>query len=155
MPSTTIPGNDRTDDALRHRRPGTLARHPVHSVLLVAAATFTLSALLADLAYANSYEVQWTNFASWLLVGAALCCGFALLWAVIDRFRADVHTGRSGLFYLGVLGFLFLILLYNNFTHAMDAWQKMPSALILSVIGGIAAIAALWLGLRGSREMVR
>ena len=63
--------------------------HPLHAFLLAASVPLFLGALLSDITYANSYEIQWTNFASWLLVGALVFSGFALLWSLIDLFRAD------------------------------------------------------------------
>jgi len=54
-----------------------------------------LGALLSDLAYSASYEIQWKNFASWLLVGGLVIAGFTLLWAIIDAFRSTGRRRRS------------------------------------------------------------
>src|SRR3546814_1099584 len=68
------------------------AIHPVHAVLLAGTVPLFLGTLLSDWAYWSTYEVQWINFASWLVVGALLFAGYALLWAVIDFFR---EIGRA------------------------------------------------------------
>ena len=76
--------------------------HPLHAVLLAGTVPLFLGVLLTDLAYSNTYEIQWKNFASWLLVGGLVFGGFALLWAVIDIVRAARRTTRK-LIYVSVL----------------------------------------------------
>jgi uncharacterized membrane protein len=126
--------------------------HPLHAFLLVASVPLFLGGLLSDWAYSASYEIQWTNFASWLLVGALVFAGFALLWALIDLLRADRSwTGRPLIYFLvllatWVLGFI------NALVHAKDAWAKMPEALILSVIVAILVVVACWLGFSSWRS---
>ena len=53
-------------DSIRYSQP----IHPVHAVLASSALPLFLGALLSDWAYSSSYEIQWTNFASWLIAGA-------------------------------------------------------------------------------------
>ena len=45
--------------------------------------------MLSDIAYSTTYQVQWTNFASWLIVGGLAFGGVALLLAIIDLARAE------------------------------------------------------------------
>jgi hypothetical protein len=59
-----------------HQRP----LHPLHAILLAGTVPLFLGVLLSDIAYAASYEVQWKNFASWLIVGGLVFGGFALRW---------------------------------------------------------------------------
>jgi uncharacterized membrane protein len=91
--------------------------------------------------------VQWTNFASWLLVGAMVLAGFALLWALIDLLRADRSWRGRPLIYFIVLLAAFIFGFINALVHAKDAWAKMPEALILSVIVALLVLVACWLGL--------
>jgi uncharacterized membrane protein len=121
--------------------------HPLHAFLLAGCVPLFLGALLADWAYSSTYEVQWTNFASWLLVGAMLLAGFALLWALIDLLRADRSWRRRPLIYFIVLLAAFIFGFINALVHAKDAWAKMPEALILSVIVALLVLVACWLGL--------
>ena len=46
-----------------------LSIHPLHAALLAGTVPLFLGALLSDIAYARTYEIQWANFASWLIVG--------------------------------------------------------------------------------------
>src|SRR3546814_21117382 len=62
--------------------------HPAHAVLLAGGLPLFLGGLLSDIGYAASYQIQWTNFASWLIAGALVFSGFALLWALVDLIRA-------------------------------------------------------------------
>jgi uncharacterized membrane protein len=119
-------------------------------VLLAGIVPLFLGVLLCDWAYGSTYEIQWKNFASWLLVGALVYGGVALLWSLIDLVRADRRGGRPLLYFLlllaaWVLGFI------NALVHAKDAWASMPAALILSVIVALLAVAATVLGFTANR----
>jgi uncharacterized membrane protein len=131
-----------TDDQHAVARAGI---HPLHAFLLAGCVPLFLGALLADWAYSSTYEIQWTNFASWLLVGALVFAGFALLWALIDLLRADRSwAGRPLIYFLALLA-AWIIGFINALVHAEDAWAKMPEALILSIIVAILALVAAWL----------
>lgn len=127
------------------------ALHPVHAVLLAGMLPLFLGALFSDIAYGRSYEVQWSNFASWLIAGALVLCGFALLWAVIDLFRADRRGSRSWL-YVAVLAGTFGVGFVGALVHAKDAWATMPGGLIVSVIVAVLAVIAVALGFGGTRK---
>lgn len=119
--------------------------HPLHAVLLAGMLPLFLGALLSDYAYSSSFEIQWKNFASWLIVGALVFAGFALLWALIELFRADRRASRPML-YFGVLLATWILGFVNALVHAKDAWASMPAALVLSVVVAVLAIVATWLG---------
>ncbi len=119
--------------------------HPFHAFLLAAAVPLFLGALLSDITYARSYQIQWSNFASWLLAGALVFAGFALLWAVIDLFRGNRHGGHPLVYVLLVLA-TWVIGFINALVHAKDAWAIMPASVILSVIVFVLACAATWVG---------
>ncbi len=120
--------------------------HPVHAVLLASSLPLFLGALLSDWAYSATYQNQWVNFASWLIVGALIFAGAALLWAAIDFFRADVSRDRAGALSLLVLLTTFVLALINALVHAKDGWATMPAGLILSVLVFVLALFATWLG---------
>jgi uncharacterized membrane protein len=131
------------DEIDRVRRIGI---HPLHAFLLAASVPLFLGALLSDWAYSSSYEIQWTNFASWLLVGALVFAGFALLWGLIELLRGDRSwRGRPLITFLVLLA-AWILGFVDALVHAKDAWAKMPEALLLSIIVTALAIAAAWLG---------
>lgn len=126
--------------------------HPLHAILLGGALTLFVAALLSDLAYSSTYEIQWKNFASWLLVGALVLSGSALLWSAIDLIRAR-SRGGARLFYPLALLAAWIAGLVNALIHAKDAWASMPGAVTMSVTTVILIVLATWLGLarRGPR----
>ena len=126
------------------------AIQPFHAVLLAATIPLFLGGLLSDIAYTSTYQIQWSNFASWLIAGGVAFTGFALLWAFIDLIRADRRRGRPLIYFLLLLATFGLGLL-NSFVHARDAWSTMPEGLILSAIVTVLAILATWLGFSSLR----
>jgi uncharacterized membrane protein len=124
-----------------HQRP----LHPLHAILLAGTVPLFLGVLLSDIAYAASYEVQWKNFASWLIVGGLVFGGFALLWALVELFRADQRRRRPTIYLLLVLA-IWVLGFINALVHAKDAWASMPEGLILSAIVAALAIAATGFG---------
>ena len=106
-----------------------------------------LGALLSDWAYSSSYQVQWTNFASWLIAGGLVFAGLALLWAAVDALRLRAaRQGRGAVYLLLLLGTV-VVGFINALVHARDGWAVMPSGLILSAIVLLLAAAASVLGL--------
>ena len=120
--------------------------HPFHAFLLAGAVPLFLGALLSDIAYARSYQIQWSSFASWLIAGALVFAGFSMLWALVDLFSASRRGNRAAVYFVlllatWVLGFI------NALEHAKDAWAIMPTSLVLSVIVALLVCAAAWFGL--------
>ncbi len=72
--------------------------HSAHAFLLACTFPLFLGVLLNDWAYFTTYEIQWKNFASWLIVGALIFGGVALLWALITlvRVRGRGRPGATG-----------------------------------------------------------
>ena len=124
--------------------------HPLHAVLLAGTFTLFLSALLNDLAYRSTYQVQWTNFASWLIAGGLALGGIALVFALVGLRHAVRRSGPS-LFYLLLLLASWIVGLFNAVVHAKDAYAAMPGGLLLSVIAAVLAGAATWLGFSSPR----
>lgn len=125
--------------------------HPVHAVFLAGSLPLFLGGLFSDWAYAASYEIQWTNFASWLVAGGLVLCGLAMLFALIDVIR----TAGRGLFYFLLLVAAFILGLVNAFVHAKDAWAAMPTGLVLSVIVTAIIGFAVWIGFSSLRSALK
>ena len=125
--------------------------HPVHIVLAVSMLPLFLGSLLSDWAYSSTYQIQWINFASWLIAGALVFAGLTLLWAVIDALRKDAPRGLEKRVYISLVAATFVVGFVNALVHAKDAAATMPAGLILSLIIFILALAAVWFGFSGSR----
>lgn len=119
----------------------------LHTILLAGSVPLFLGALLSDIAYHNTYQIQWSNFASWLLAGAELFAGLALLGALIGLVRAP-RKGGQPLTYFLLLLVTWVLGLVNAFQHAKDAWAVMPAGLVLSVIVTILILVTAWIGLQ-------
>ena len=123
--------------------------HPAHAILLGFPFPFFLAAFLSDIAYSNTFQIQWANFASWLVAGGLLGGGFALLWASIDLFRFRGARTRRRLLYFGLLLAMWLIGFVNALVHAKDAWATMPEGLYLSALTTLLGLVAVWIGYTG------
>lgn len=123
--------------------------HPLHAILLGFAPPLFLGALLSDLAYWRTFHIQWANFASWLIAGALLFGGFALLWALVDLVRGGRAGRRPATIRFLVLLVMWGLGLVNALVHAKDAFATMPEALYLSAVVTLLAFVASWLGHAG------
>lgn len=124
---------------------------PLHALLLAGSVPLFLGALLSDIAYLNSYQIQWSNFAAWLIAGGLVFCGLALLFALANLIRAARKSGRPTLYFVLLL-MTWVLGLINAFEHAKDAWAVMPSGLMLSAIVTVLAVIAAWTGLSNLRS---
>lgn len=135
-----------TDQTLYRCTPSSL-----HALLLAGSVPLFLGALLSDIAYFNSYQIQWSNFAAWLIAGGLVFCGLALLFALANLIRAERKGGRATLYFVLLL-VTWVLGLINAFEHAKDAWAVMPSGLVLSVIVTVLSVVAAWTGLSNLRS---
>lgn len=119
--------------------------HPLHAFLLAGTVPLFLGALLSDIAYSSSYEIQWNNFASWLIVGGLVFSGIALLFAIVDLFRDKRRAPGFGLYAVLLLA-AWVVGFFNALMHARDAWAGMPTGLVLSVIATLLILLAAWFG---------
>ena len=122
--------------------------HPVHAVLLASALPLLLGALLSDWAYWSSHQIQWSNFAAWLLAGGMVFLGIALVCALIDLFRGG--RGRFLLQFVLLLA-AFVLGFIGSLVQARDAWAVMPGALVLSLVVVLLVAVATWMAFAGLR----
>ncbi len=118
--------------------------HGLHAFLLAGSVPLFIGVLLCDITYSRTYEIQWKNFSSWLLVGALVFSGFALLGSIIgsarERFRPSLRSVNAVvLLVLFVLGFI------NALLHSADAAASLSAALTISWIVAALSILATWL----------
>lgn len=117
--------------------------HPAHAFLLAAMVPLFVGAAISDYAYTSSYQVQWLNFANWLVAGGLVFAGGALLCVVaglVHGYRGPYVVDFLLLLALWVLGFI------DALVHARDAWASMPTGLVLSIAAALLSCMAAWLG---------
>lgn len=122
--------------------------HPLHAILLGFPIALFSGGLASDITFLNTAEIQWTNFAQWLIAGALLFGAPVVLFAIIRwwRARGTGRSGRAGL-YLIVLALMWIIGLVSAFRHSGDGWNSVGTAgLSMSIASTVLALVAGWLG---------
>lgn len=115
---------------------------PLHAIVLASMLPLFLGAVLSNWAYARSYQIQWTNFASWLVAGAMVFAGIALAWAVVDFIARGAR--RPVWVHLLLVAATFIAGFLTSLLLAKDAWAAMPGGQIMSVITLLLAALANW-----------
>ncbi|CAN7455790.1 DUF2231 domain-containing protein [Rhizobacter sp. LjRoot28] len=123
----------------------------MHAVITFSSLPLWLGAVLSDWAYARTDQVQWTNFAAWLIAGGMMVAGIALLWALVAVAAGRLRASRPWP-YLALLVTTLVLGFVNALVHARDAWAAMPTGLVLSAVVLLVAILASALGLAALRR---
>lgn len=118
--------------------------NPLHAIVLAFPVALFCGAVVSDIAYLRTEEMQWSNFSAWLIAGALVFTGLVLAWALVLlalTFRSLQRLRHS--IYAGVLALLFVVGLVNAFQHSRDAWSSVGAfGLTLSIISAILALAS-------------
>lgn len=131
----------------------THAPGPGYAIPIAAPFPLALGALLADNRYATTFEVQWINFADWLVAGSLVFGGLALAWTLLSFLVHRRWRERTGLIALGALTLFWVLQFVNALVHAKDAYASMPAGLVLSVITTILSLVAAWTALAAPRTV--
>lgn len=110
-------------------------------------ALFTV-AVVTDLTYLNTAEMQWSNFSAWLIAWALLFGAPVLAWSIVDLFPRRPGGWRSRSFvHAALVVAMWLVGLVNAFWHARDAWASVETTgLALSVVTAVLALTAAFIG---------
>ena len=122
---------------------------PVHAMLIPFPIVCFVGAMLTDITYSNSPQVQWANFSQWLLAVGLLMGILAAIIGLIDFLSAGRAKPRIGWFHLVGNAIVLLLALFNNLVHSRDGWTGVvPTGLTLSVITVLVMIVTGFLGWR-------
>ena len=114
------------------------------------------SALLTDITYYNTADVQWANFSAWTLAFGELFLGFVILITLIDIIRARAPRPARAWLQILLYVLVFVVVMFNNFVHARDGWTSVvPQGLALSASTVILMIIASFVGYRTIGPEVR
>ena len=140
---------------------GPAPRGLLHLKLVGFPATCFAGALLTDIAYSKTADIQWANFSAWLLAFAMLLSAVVGLAGLFDLYAARWfrHRHLTGP-YVAMVVVVLLLGLFNNFIHSRDAWTSVvPAGLILSAVTVLAMLVTLGIGIalfrRPNMEAVR
>jgi uncharacterized membrane protein len=124
------------------------ATYPLHVILAAYPIACFTGAFLTDLAYAQTYEMQWANFSVWLITAGLIMGGLAALAGIADylvnRRRPERRVGWPH-----TVGNLLVLLLslWNVFVHSRDAYTSVvPTGIILSGIVAVLVLITSWIG---------
>ena len=134
--------------------PAPSALHPLHAILLAFPVALFTGALLSDITYLNSAEIQWTNFSAWLITGALLFGAPLLPWSLLPflRRRRAARRGRA-LLYPVLVWLMWIVGLLNAFQHGRDGWSSVgTTGLVLSILSTLAALLAGWIAYGAGRS---
>jgi uncharacterized membrane protein len=117
---------------------------------LLAAVPFTCftGALLTDIAYWRSTNMQWANFSAWLLAVGLFAAVFAMIVGLID-FITNRRIGALGVAwaYGGGNVLVLVLAIINSFVHSRDAYTSVvPEGLILSTLTVLIMLVTGWMG---------
>ena len=126
----------------------------MHANLTFSALPLFAGALLSDWAYAQTEQVQWLNFAAWLIAGGLVMAGLALLWGAAATLRQPASAHRRAWVPLALLLAALVLGFINALVHARDAWATMPAGLVLSCIVFVLVASACAMGLAATSRRV-
>lgn len=127
-------------------RTARLTLTPIHAILLAFPIALFSGAVVSDIAYLNTAEMQWTNFAAWMITGGLVFGGLVLIWAIVEAILARRAGLVRAFVYPAVLAVMWIVALVNIFQHSRDAWSSVGAlGLSLSLISALLALAAGWM----------
>lgn len=131
------------DTAPRH-----IAANPLHTILAAYPIAFFTGAMVTDLVYVQTYEMQWANFSVWMIAAGLVMAGLAGVAGIVDavRYRRQ-NRPRPGLAHSLGTALVFVIEVINAFVHSRDGYTSVvPLGLTLSVAATILVLVTSWIG---------
>ena len=125
-----------------HRPRLAIGRTPLHALISPIAVVCFTGALLTDIAYSKSANIQWSNFSAWLLAFGMLFGGIALVLALLEYALTPRPRPSAG--WLHIVGSVVALVLglFNCFVHARDGWTSVvPTGLTLSIATVVVIVA--------------
>ncbi|MGY3533977.1 DUF2231 domain-containing protein [Bradyrhizobium sp. USDA 4452] len=125
-----------------------IGTHPIHPMLVPFPIACFVGALVTDIAYWQTAEMQWANFSAWLLFAGLIMGGLAAMAGLID-FLSNRLIRRLAYAWFHMVGnvVVMLLALFNAFVHSRDAWTSVvPTGLVLSALTVLVMLFTGWLG---------
>ena len=108
-------------------------------------AAMLIGALVTDIYYSRTANMQWANFSVWLITAGLILALLAGLALVLDLVLGRV--GAVSWVHLVALTGAALLSLLNVFVHSRDAWTSVvPQGLILSAVVTVCLLLIGWRG---------
>lgn len=122
--------------------------HPIHAILVPIPVVCFVGALLTDIVYARSADIQWSNFSAWLLAFGILFGVLAAIAGLVDFIgRPQIRSHRIAWVHMIGNAIVLVLASFNNLVHTHDAWTSVvPTGLILSIVTVLVLLVTGWLG---------
>lgn len=130
------------------RSAASIAGHPIHPMLVAFPIACFSGALVSDIAYWKTAQMQWSNFSAWLIAAGLVLGVLAALAGLID-FAANRAIRAQRPAWPHALGNVVALVLacFNMFVHSRDGWTSVvPTGLTLSALVVLILVATAWLG---------
>ena len=129
-------------------RPIGVARvtRPLYLLLFPIPVVCFLAALITDIAYSAGAFLMWLHFSEWL-IATGLAFGALAALALLIEFLVSplIRAGAVGWAHLVLFYATLVIEVFNAFVHSIDGWTAVvPTGMILSIIGALLALAAVF-----------
>ena len=133
-------------EIIMHRESGIArATAPIYLLLFPVPVVLFIAALVTDVAYANSANIVWLNFAEWLIAAGLLFGALAAIVLIVEFIASRaIRSGTRGWTHLVLFLAAFGVELFNMFFHTRDGFTAVvPVGMALSIIGVLLALAAV------------
>lgn len=126
----------------------TVARHPIHPMLVPFPIVCFIGALVTDIAYWRTAEIMWADMSAWLLLVGLIMGVLAGVAGLIDILGNRLIRSQAPAWPHMIGNLIALVLaVFNNMVHARDAWTSVvPTGLILSLVTVLILPITGWLG---------
>ena len=122
-----------------------VAKHPIHPMLVVFPLGLWITALAFDIVEAATGNPMWRTLAFWNIVAGIIGALVAAIPGLVDYFTLDGRVGRLATWHMVVnLGAVALFVVNAFVRVRVDAASAWP--LTLSAVGIIVLIVGGWLG---------
>ncbi|CAN7374091.1 DUF2231 domain-containing protein [Phenylobacterium sp. LjRoot219] len=125
-----------------------VAGHPIHPMLVPFPIAFLVGALITDIVYWRTAEMQWANFSVWLITGGLLFAAVAAMAGLIDFFGDRRIRQLRPMWIHGIgNGVAVVLAIINAFVHSRDAYTSVvPTGLVLSALVVLILLVTGWNG---------
>lgn len=125
-----------------------IAGHPLHPMLVPIPITCFVGALITDIAYWRTANMQWANMSAWFLTVGLIVALLAVIAGLID-FLGDrnIRDLRAVWIHAGGNAVALVLAIFNVFIHSRDAYTSVvPTGLILSALTVLILLVTGWMG---------
>ncbi len=118
------------------RSTATIARHPIHPMLVPVPIACFVGTLLTDIVYWCSAEMMWADFSAWLVTIGFIVGLVAAIAGLIDFLsNPRIRAIRHAWFHFIGNAVVLVLALFDMLVHSRDAWSSVvPYGLILSAV---------------------